>query len=68
VQSPFSYAAGIAEAGLLCSRAARFPQQELRWDKSRLVFLKPDGSTHAEATDTCVRRAYRPGFELPAVV
>lgn len=65
VQTPFSYAAGIAEAGLLCARAARFPQEELGWDKSRLVFLNADGSTHDEATKTCVRREYRQGFELP---
>lgn len=63
VQTPFSYAAGIAEAGLLCSKAARFPQQELVWDKSRLAF-----TNHDEATKTIVRREYRPGFELPEVV
>jgi hypothetical protein len=67
VQSPFSYASGMAEAGLLCSRAARFPQQELGWDKSRLVFTKPDGSVHEDATKTCVRREYRAGFELPTI-
>jgi len=67
VQSPFGYSARMAEAGLLCSRAARFPQQELGWDKSRLVFTKPDGSTHEDATKTCVTREYRKGFELPAV-
>jgi predicted dehydrogenase len=60
VQSPFSYAAGMAEAGLLCSRAARFPQQELLWDKSKLVF-----TNHEEATRTCVTREYRKGFEPP---
>jgi hypothetical protein len=67
VQSPFAATAKMAEAGLLCSRAARFPQQELGWDKSRLVFTKPDGSTHEEATKTCVTREYRKGFELPTV-
>jgi hypothetical protein len=60
VQSPFSYAAGMAEAGLLCSRAARFPQQELLWDKSKLAF-----TNHEEATRTCVTREYRKGFEPP---
>ena len=60
VQSPFSYAAGMAEAGLLCSRAARFPQQELLWDKSKLAF-----TNHEEATKTCVTREYRKGFEPP---
>jgi predicted dehydrogenase len=67
VQTPFSYAAGIAEAGLLCSRAARFPQQELLWDKSKLAFLNADGSTHEDATKTCVTREYRKGFELPTL-
>ena len=68
VQSPFAATAKMAEAGLLCSRAARFPQQELGWDKSRLVFTKPDGSTHEDATKTCVTREYRKGFELPTVM
>jgi predicted dehydrogenase len=60
VQTPFSYAANIAEAGLLCAKAARFPNQELRWDKATLTF-----TNHAEATKTIVRREYRKGFELP---
>jgi hypothetical protein len=61
VQTPFSYGARIAEAGLLCSKAARFPGQELRWDKATLTF-----PNHEEATKTIVRRAeYRKGFELP---
>jgi hypothetical protein len=61
VQTPFSYGARIAEAGLLCSKAARFPGQELRWDKASLTF-----TNHEEATKTIVRRAeYRKGFELP---
>ena len=63
VQSPFAAAAAMAEAGLLCAKAARFPQQELRWDKASLSFTNSD-----EATRTIVRRAYRKGFELPAVV
>ena len=54
---------GIAEAGLLCSRAARFPQSELVWDKSKLAFTNND-----EATKTCVTREYRKGFELPSFV
>lgn len=60
LQSPFSAAAGMAEAGLLCSKAARFPGQELLWDKARSSF-----TNHAEATEKIVRRSYRPGFELP---
>ncbi|TAH39471.1 MAG: Gfo/Idh/MocA family oxidoreductase [Planctomycetota bacterium] len=60
VQTPFSAGARMAEAGLLCAKAARFPGQELRWDKSSLSF-----TNHEEATNSIVRRAYRPGFELP---
>lgn len=61
VQTPFSYGARIAEAGLLCSKAARFPGQELLWDKNTLTF-----TNHDEATKTIVRRPeYRKGFELP---
>jgi len=60
LQSPFSVAARMAEAGLLCAKAARFPGQELLWDKASLTF-----TNHQEATDTIVRRRYRPGFELP---
>ncbi len=63
VQTPFSYSTGIAEAGLLCAKAARFPNQELRWDKSTLRF-----TNNEEATKTIVRRDYRKGFELPSVV
>jgi len=62
VQSPFQYAAGMAEAGLLCARAARFPGQELRWDRSTASI-----TNHDEANRTIVRRTYRAGFELPAV-
>lgn len=62
VQSPFGVAARMAEAGLLCSKAARHPGVELLWDKSKLAF-----TNHQEATDTIVRREYRPGFELPNV-
>jgi len=62
VQTPFNYSVGIAEAGLLCSKAARFPQTELVWDKSKLAF-----TNHEEATKTCVTREYRKGFELPTV-
>jgi hypothetical protein len=63
VQTPFSYGARIAEAGLLASKAARFPGRELRWDKATLSF-----PNHEEATKTIVRRAeYRKGFELPTL-
>lgn len=60
VQTPFSYGARIAEAGLLCVKAARFPGQELRWDKPSLSF-----TNHKQATESIVRRQYRAGFELP---
>ena len=60
VQSPFSAAVRMAEAGVLCARAARFPGQELRWDRPTLSF-----TNNEEATKTIVRREYRPGFEMP---
>ena len=60
VQTPFSYGIAIAEAGLLCAKAARYPGQELRWDKATLSF-----PNHEEATKNLVRREYRKGFELP---
>ena len=62
VQSPFATGAGMAEAGVLCCRAARFPGQELRWDRAACAI-----TNHAEANRTIVRREYRPGFELPTV-
>lgn len=62
LQSPFGVSAGMAEAGLLCARAARFPGQELLWDLDKLAF-----TNHDEATNTVVTRRYRSGFELPAV-
>ena len=60
VQTPFSAGVRMAEAGLLCSKAARFPGKELRWDKATLTF-----TNNEEATKTIVRREYRKGFELP---
>ena len=62
VQTPFGVGARMAEAGLLCSRAARFPGEELRWDKATLRF-----TNHEEASRTVVSREYRPGFELPVL-
>ncbi|MBM4100018.1 MAG: Gfo/Idh/MocA family oxidoreductase [Planctomycetes bacterium] len=61
VQTPFTAGAGMAEAGLLCCRAARHPGKELRWDRATDSFVGND-----EATNSIVRREYRPGFELPA--
>ena len=63
MQTPFHYSVRIAEAGLLCAKAARFPQTELLWDKSKLAF-----TNHDEATKTIVTREYRKGFELPTVI
>lgn len=60
VQTPFSAGAAMAEAGLLCAKAARYPGVELRWNKATLSF-----TNHAEATNSIVRRDYRTGFELP---
>ncbi len=60
VQTPFSAGASMAEAGLLCAKAARYPNTELRWNKPTLSFLNND-----EATRSIVTREYRPGFELP---
>jgi hypothetical protein len=60
LQSPFPIAVRMAEAGILCAKAARFPGQELLWDKPSLRF-----TNHEEASDTIVRRRYRQGFELP---
>lgn len=62
VQTPFAAGAALAEAGLLCAKAARFPGTELRWEKSALAF-----TNHPEATKTIVRREYRDGFGLPEV-
>lgn len=63
VQTPFAAGAKMAEAGLLCSKAARFPGVELRWDRASLRFTNND-----EASKTIVRREYRSGFELPSFV
>jgi hypothetical protein len=62
VQSPFATGAGMAEAGLLCCRATRFPGQELRWDRAASAI-----TNHAEANRTVVRRESRSGFELPTL-
>lgn len=60
IQTPFAAGAAMAEAGLLCAKAARYPNQELRWDKPTLSF-----TNDPEATESIVRRDYRPGFEVP---
>jgi predicted dehydrogenase len=53
----FDYAGPLTEAVLLGSVASRFPQQELKWDATRLKF------TNMEAADRFVGRAYRPGWD-----
>ena len=60
VQTPFEQGARMAEAGLLCCRAARFPGQELLWDRDRAAF-----TNHEEATKSVTARTYRAGFDLP---
>jgi hypothetical protein len=50
----------MAEAGLLCCRAARYPGRELRWDRGSASFIGDP-----EATDSIVHRRYRMGFEPP---
>jgi len=60
VQTPFAAGAGMAEAGLLCCRAARYPGRELRWDRGSASFIGDP-----EATDSIVHRRYRMGFEPP---
>jgi predicted dehydrogenase len=62
VQTPLAAGAAMAEAGLLCAKATRYPGVELRWNRPTLSF-----TNHAEATKSIVRREYRPGFELPVV-
>lgn len=59
--TPFKTAVRITEALLLSVKAARYPGQELLWEKSKLAF-----TNHPEATNTIVRRKYRAGFEPPS--
>lgn len=62
LRTPFADGVRITEAALLAVKAARFPGQELRWDRATLSF-----PNHEEATRTIVHRAYREGFAPPAV-
>lgn len=55
---PFEIGLRCTEPGLLAVRAAKYPGQALDWDRRHLRF-----TSHAEATRTIVRRAYRAGFE-----
>jgi len=62
LRTPFPAGVRITECALLAVKAARFPGQELLWDRSTLSF-----TNHSEATDTIVRRDYRSGFAPPEV-
>jgi hypothetical protein len=62
LRTPFTDGVRITEAALLGVKAARFPGQELRWNRDKLEF-----EGHPEATRTIVRREYREGFEPPQV-
>ena len=61
--TPFTDGVRITECSLLAVKAARFPGRELAWDRSTLTF-----QGDPEATDSLVRRDYRPGFAPPEVV
>ncbi len=63
VRSPFRDGIRITEPGILAVRAARFPNQELRWDRANLRF-----TNHEEASATLVRCNYREGFRPPEVI
>jgi predicted dehydrogenase len=63
LRSPFPDAVRITEVGLLGAKAARFPGEELVWNRSELAF-----TNHEEANKTIVRREYRDGFGLTQVV
>ena len=58
--TPFKDAVRMTEAVQLAVKAARFPGEELRWDKKSLTF-----QNHEEATRTIIRRTYRKGFSPP---
>ena len=63
LRTPFPDGVRITEAALLAAKAARFPGEELAWDRSRNEF-----TNHEEATRTIVRREYRDGFAPPVPV
>ena len=62
LRTPFPDGVRITEPALLAQKAARFPNTELVWDRSRRAI-----TNHAEANDTIVRRRYRDGFAPPSV-
>lgn len=61
LRTPFPDGVRITEPALLAAKAARYPNTELAWDRSKLAF-----TNHQEATDTIVRRNYRDGFSPPS--
>lgn len=63
LRTPFKDAIRMTEATQLAVKAARFPGEELRWDKATFSF-----TNHEQATRTIVRRLYRKGFAPPQVV
>ena len=62
LRTPFPDGVRITEAALLAAKAARYPNTELAWNRSRNEF-----TNHEEATKTIVGRDYRKGFAPPAV-
>jgi hypothetical protein len=61
LRTPFPDGVRITEPALLAAKAARYPNTELAWDRSKLAF-----TNHQEATNTIVRRNYRDGFSPPS--
>ena len=62
LRTPFPEGVRITEPALLATKAARFPNIELAWDKPNDRF-----SNHEEATKTIVKRDYRDGFAPPSI-
>jgi predicted dehydrogenase len=62
LRTPFPDGVRITEPALLATKAARFPNTELVWDKANDRF-----SNHEEATNTIVKRDYRAGFAPPSI-
>ena len=62
LRTPFTDGVRITEPALLATKAARYPNTELVWDKANDRF-----TNHEEATNTIVKRDYREGFAPPMV-
>ena len=52
----------VSSSALLAVKAARYPNTELTWDRSRNMI-----TNHEEANATIVRRTYRDGFAPPVI-